>query len=100
MGAFLRSDPSANPAESEKAWEKFAAMFRDQLANNATTLFSYIIILAAAIAIITMHEEAKSLGFYIGYFSWLFTSCIFNFLLWRSHRKTVKQLDGYRPEEE
>lgn len=98
MGAFLRSDPLANPAEGEKAWEKFAAKFRDKLAHNATTLFSYIIILAAAIAIFAQHEGVKSQEFYIWYFAWLLASCLFNFLLWRSHRMTIKQLDTYQPE--
>jgi hypothetical protein len=97
MGAFLRNDPLANSAESEKAWEKFAARYRDKLAHNATTLFSYIIILAAAIAVFSQQEGPKSLGFYLWYFAWLLGSCLFNFLLWRSHRNQVKRLDEYQP---
>ena len=51
MGAFLRSDPQAGTTESEKAWETYSAKHRDKLANRANTLFSFVIILAAAVSI-------------------------------------------------
>ena len=100
IGSFLRSDTLASPAESEIAWEKFAAKFRDKLAHTASTLFSYLIILAAAIAIFTQHQGIKNSVFYVGYFAWLLGSCLFNFLLWRSHRKEVKKLDEFETKEQ
>jgi hypothetical protein len=96
MGAFLRNDPLANSTQNEKAWEKFAAKHRDKLAQNATTLFSYIIILSAAAAIFTQQEVTKSASFYSVYLAWLLGSCLFNFLLWRSHRNEVRALDGHK----
>jgi len=95
MGAFLRSNPQAETTEIEKAWEKFAAENRDRLAQLATTLFTFIIIIAAAVSIYTQRGSIKTTIFFIGFSIWLIASLIGNTLLWTSHHKQVKRLDEY-----
>jgi len=100
MGAFLRSSPQAGTTEIERSWEKFAAKNRDKLAQLATTLFSYIIIIGAAVFILIQQGSYKPTAFYVGYPIWLIVSVVVNGLLWKSHRDQVKKLDDYREQQE
>ena len=93
MGAFLRSDPQAGTTETEKAWERYSAEHRDKLAHWANTLFSYVIILAAAVSIYVLQGDGKSRIFYIWFIVWLFISIISHSMLWNSHRKEILKLD-------
>jgi len=96
MGAFLRSNPQAGTTEIEQAWEKFAAENRDKLAQLATTLFSFIIIIGAAVFIFLQQGSHKPTIFWVGFLLWFIISLIVNGLLWKSHRDQVKKLDNYR----
>lgn len=97
MGAFLRSDPKAGTAESEKAWERFSAHYRDNLAHLATVLFTFIITISAAVYIYA--QQSAKLGgisgseFWIGLIIWFVISVSANIGLWLSHRIQIKRLD-------
>jgi len=95
MGAFLRSDPKAGTPESEKAWERFSAQYRDRLAHLATTLFTFIIIISSAVYIYAQQNASQALNseFWAGFITWLVLSCIANVALWISHRAQIKKLD-------
>jgi len=106
IGAFLRSDPEAGTAPSEKAWEGFSARYRDKLAQFATSLFTFIITIAAAVYVFA-HQNTEpagfqNTGFWIGFGIWFATCCIANIGLWISHRMQIKKLDKVntpKPEE-
>ena len=95
MGAFLRNSPESRTTEIERSWEKFAAQNRDKLAQLATTLFSYIVIVGAAIFIFIQQGENKPALFWIGFLIWFGFSLVVNGLLWKSHRNQVKKLDSF-----
>lgn len=97
IGAFLRTDPQAQTAESEKAWERFSAQYRDKLAQLATSLFPLIIIVVAAVYLLVLQGTAQAGGltrpFWIGFLVW-FGGCFGgNIALWISHRRQVRKLD-------
>ncbi|WKZ35867.1 MAG: hypothetical protein QY332_19835 [Anaerolineales bacterium] len=97
MGAFLRSDPKAKTAESERAWERFSAQYRDKLAHVATTLFTLIITISAAVYIYAQ-QSAKQAGilrieFWMGFIAWFTISFSANVGLWASHQIQIKKLD-------
>ena len=97
IGAFLRTDPQAQTAESEKAWERFSAQYRDKLAQLATSLFTLIIIVVAAVYLLVLQGTAQAGGltrpFWIGFLVW-FGGCFGgNIALWISHRRQVRKLD-------
>ena len=93
MGAFLRSDPKAKIAESEKAWEHFSAQYRDKLAHLATTLFTLVITTSAAVYIYAQQSSNLSTEFWIGFISWFIISFSANVGLWVSHQMQIKKLD-------
>lgn len=97
IGAFLRSDPQAQTAESEKAWERFSAQYRDKLAQLATSLFSFIILIAAAIYLLVLQNTTQAGGltrrFWIGFLIWFGVIFTGNVILWASHRRQVRKLD-------
>jgi len=97
MGAFLRSDPKAKTSESERAWEHFSAQYRDKLAHLATTLFTLIINISAAVYIY-LHQSAEqggilSMAFWIVFIIWFLISFSANIGLWASHQIQIKKLD-------
>ncbi len=98
IGAFLRNDPEAGTTKAEKAWERFSSKHRDKLAQLATTLFSYVIVFAAAASIFALEEE-KGQTFYTIFTIWLTLSVISNLFLWYGHRKEIKRLDEYQPKD-
>lgn len=93
IGAFLRGHPKAGTAEVEVAWEKFSASHRDRLARFASSLFTYILIIAAAAYVMVRAEGSRTTIFYIGFAAWLVVSLTLNVLLWKSHRDQVDRLD-------
>ncbi len=93
MGAFLRSDPKAKIAESERAWEHFSAQYRDKLAHLATTLFTLIITISAAVYIYAQQSSSLSIEFWIGFLTWFIISFSANVGLWVSHQRQIKKLD-------
>ncbi len=97
IGAFLRADPHAQTADSEKAWERFSAKYRDKLAQLATTLFTFIIIVAAGAYIFVLETTARSgrpgRAFIIGFIVWFALFFVGNIALWISHRMQIKKLD-------
>lgn len=93
IGAFLRSDPLARTTDAEKAWETFSSRHRDKLAHLANMIFSYVIIFAAAASIFALQGE-KNRIFSIWFSLWLLLSTFSNTLLWRAHRKEIKNLDA------
>jgi hypothetical protein len=93
MGAFLRTDPAAGTAPVERAWERFAATRRDKLAQRATTMFSYVIIIGAALLIFIQSAGATSPAFRYGFPAWLIVSLAANWALSYSHRRQVRMLD-------
>jgi uncharacterized membrane protein YfcA len=101
MGAFLRSDPKAKNSESERAWEHFSAQYRDKLAHLATTLFTLIINLSAAVYIYSQQSTKQggllSMEFWIVFITWFVISLSANIGLWMSHRMQIKKLDEARP---
>jgi hypothetical protein len=97
MGAFLRSDPKAGTSESEKAWERFSAHYRDKLAHLATTLFTFIITISAAVYIYAQQSATQGgmpgMEFWIGFIAWVAISFCANIGLWVSHRRQIRKLD-------
>ncbi len=98
IGTFLRSDPQAQTAESEKAWERFSAQYRDKLAQLATSLFTFIILIAAAVYIY-FQQSATQMGvfsrsFRVGFMIWFVVCFIGVAGLWISNRKQIQKLDG------
>jgi hypothetical protein len=96
MGAFLRNQSQSGTAEIEKAWEFFAAQYRDKLAQLATTLFTFFLIVAASVYIYAQQGDARSTDFWVIFSIWLFVSLIANVWLWKSHRDQIKKLDALR----
>jgi uncharacterized membrane protein YfcA len=97
IGAFLRSHPQAKTAESEKAWEHFSAQYRDKLALLATTMFTAVVTVAAAVYIY-VQESVKNSAFWIGFIAWLVVCLTATGGLWASHRSSVKKIDEYGTE--
>jgi hypothetical protein len=97
MGAFLRSDPKANTTESERAWERFSAQYRDKLAHLATTLFTLIITISAAVYIYAQQSTKQGgilpMEFWMGFIAWFTISFSANIGLWMSHQMQIKNLD-------
>jgi hypothetical protein len=97
MGAFLRNRPRTEISEIEKDWERFSAQYRDKLAQLATTLFTTLIILAAAVYII-VQEANRGVTFLAFFTSWLIVSLLVNWALWKSHRHQISKLDDFIPQ--
>jgi hypothetical protein len=93
IGAFLRNRSLTEISEIEKDWEYFAAQYRDKLAQLATTLFTTLIILAAAVYIFVQQANNRSMTFLAFFGSWLFVSRISNWALWKSHQNRIRRLD-------
>ena len=93
IGAFLRSDPKAGTAEVERNWERFSAENRDKLAQLATTLFSFIIIIGAAIFTYVQQDPMQHPTTKVWYPIWFLASLLVNGYLWKVHRDQVKELD-------
>ncbi len=98
MGAFLRNQPSSAISGIEKDWEIFAALYRDKLAQFATTLFTTFIILSAAVFILVQQGSDRSITFLVIFINWLIVSLVSNWVLWRSHRNQIKRLDELKSE--
>ncbi len=97
MGAFLRNRSRAEISETEKDWESFAAQYRDKLAQLATTLFTTLIILAAAVYIFAQQANNRTGTFLTFFASWLAVSLVSNWALWKSHQNQIKRLDDLTP---
>lgn len=93
MGAFLRNRSLRDISEMEKDWEYFSAQYRDKLAQLATTLFTTLIIIAAAVYIFVQQSNNCEPAFMAFFYGWLSLSLISNWVLWRSHRYQIKRLD-------
>lgn len=97
MGAFLRNHPQAKVSETEKAWERFSAEYRDKLAQLANALFSFVAILAATIYAY-VQAPTTSGGFWFRFVAvaWFVICLLVNVWLWRSHWGFVRQADEYK----
>jgi hypothetical protein len=96
MGAFLRNQSKSGTAEIEKDWESFAARYRDKLAQLATTLFTFFLIIAAAVYIYAQQGDLRSSDFWVIFSSWFLVSLLTNVWLWKSHRHQIKKLDALK----
>jgi hypothetical protein len=98
MGTFLRNHPQAGTGESERAWERFSAQYRDKLAQLANTLFTFVATVAAAMYIY-IQEPVKSSAFWIGFVLWLAICLLVITWMWLRHRGFVRRIDEYKPAE-
>lgn len=100
IGAFLRSKAETHTTKSEIAWEIFSAEHRDRLAGRATSLFTFIITIAAAVYILAQQNSEpagyQDIVFWIGFCFWLAACSISNLMLWRDQIRQIAKLDKLR----
>lgn len=91
IGVFLGRHPQSDAGKSEREWEQFCILYRDNLAPSANTFFSIIGTSCAAIFIHTQ-QTLDNGNMQLLFSIWLSASVAVIIGLWWRHRMFIKCL--------